>query len=80
VHIDGGASPDRDQGRRRHPSKALYRVCGAAVGVRPESNLVDATKLQRFAVALRVAACLYVSLLDWTPQTCPTFPPAARRR
>ena len=52
-------------------SKAVYRVCGtvlgAAVSVVLVPNLVNAPILLSLAVALWVAACLYVSLLDRTP-------------
>ncbi|QGY05141.1 FUSC family protein [Methylobacterium mesophilicum SR1.6/6] len=52
-------------------SKALYRVggtvLGAAMSVVLLPNLVNAPVLLSLAVALWVALCLYVSLLDRTP-------------
>lgn len=52
-------------------AKAAYRVCGtvlgAAVSVVLVPNLVNAPILLSLAVALWVALCLYVSLLDRTP-------------
>jgi len=52
-------------------SKAVYRVCGtvlgAAVSVVLVPNLVNEPILLSLAVALWVALCLYVSLLDRTP-------------
>ena len=52
-------------------AKAVYRVCGtvlgAAVSVVLVPNLVNAPILLSLAVALWVALCLYVSLLDRTP-------------
>ncbi|GJE52987.1 p-hydroxybenzoic acid efflux pump subunit AaeB [Methylobacterium tardum] len=52
-------------------SKAVYRLCGtglgAAVSVVLVPNLVNEPILLSLAVALWVALCLYVSLLDRTP-------------
>ncbi|MGU3545670.1 FUSC family protein [Methylobacterium sp. A52T] len=52
-------------------AKAAYRICGtvlgAAVSVVLVPNLVNAPILLSLAVALWVALCLYVSLLDRTP-------------
>ncbi|WCS27688.1 FUSC family protein [Methylobacterium sp. NMS14P] len=52
-------------------SKAVYRLCGtglgAAMSVVLVPNLVNAPILLSLAVALWVALCLYVSLLDRTP-------------
>ncbi|MEL6059908.1 MULTISPECIES: FUSC family protein [unclassified Methylobacterium] len=52
-------------------SKAIYRICGtalgAAVSVALVPNLIDAPVLLSLAVALWVALCLYISLLDRTP-------------
>jgi uncharacterized membrane protein YccC len=54
-------------------SKALYRVygtlLGAVVPVILVPNLVNAPELLTLAIALWVAACLYVSLLDRTPRS-----------
>ncbi|MER2264488.1 FUSC family protein [Methylobacterium oxalidis] len=54
-------------------SKALYRVLGtllgAAVSVVLVPNLADAPELLTLAIALWVALCLYVSLLDRTPRS-----------
>ncbi|SDO30627.1 Uncharacterized membrane protein YccC [Methylobacterium phyllostachyos] len=52
-------------------SKAVYRLCGtalgAAVSVALVPNLVDAPVLLSLAVALWVALCLFIALLDRTP-------------
>lgn len=54
-------------------SKAVYRVggtvLGAVVTVILVPNLVDAPELLVLAIALWVALCLYVSLLDRTPRS-----------
>ncbi|MDR7037495.1 putative membrane protein YccC [Methylobacterium sp. BE186] len=54
-------------------SKALYRVLGtilgASVAVILVPNLVNAPELLTLAIALWVAVCLYVSLLDRTPRS-----------
>jgi uncharacterized membrane protein YccC len=54
-------------------SKALYRVLGtltgAAASVAIIPNLVDAPELLCLVVALWVALCLYLSLLDRTPRS-----------
>jgi len=52
-------------------SKAVYRLCGtglgAAMSVLLVPNLINEPVLLSLAVALWVALCLYVSLLDRTP-------------
>lgn len=52
-------------------AKAVYRVCGTALGAAVSvvlvPNLVNEPILLSLAVALWVALCLYVSLLDRTP-------------
>ncbi|SFH10178.1 FUSC family protein [Methylobacterium gossipiicola] len=54
-------------------SKALYRVLGTLLGavvtVALVPNLVNAPELLTLAIALWVATCLYVSLLDRTPRS-----------
>jgi uncharacterized membrane protein YccC len=54
-------------------SKAIYRVCGTVLGaivaVILVPNLVNAPELLTLAIALWVAICLYVSLLDRTPRS-----------
>ncbi|MBE7244002.1 MAG: FUSC family protein [Actinomycetospora chiangmaiensis] len=54
-------------------SKALYRVLGtvlgAVVSVVLVPNLANAPELLTLAIALWVALCLYVSLLDRTPRS-----------
>ncbi|MFF8802011.1 MULTISPECIES: FUSC family protein [unclassified Methylobacterium] len=54
-------------------SKALYRVLGTALGavvtVVLVPNLANAPELLTVAIALWVAVCLYVSLLDRTPRS-----------
>ena len=54
-------------------SKAIYRVygtvLGAIVAVILVPNLVNAPELLTLAIALWVAICLYVSLLDRTPRS-----------
>lgn len=54
-------------------SKAVYRIGGTVLGavltVALVPNLVDAPELLVLAIALWVALCLYVSLLDRTPRS-----------
>ncbi|WP_395664465.1 FUSC family protein [Methylocella sp.] len=54
-------------------SKAFYRafgtLLGAAAGVAIVPNLVNAPELMSFAVALWIAGCLYLAVLDRTPRS-----------
>jgi uncharacterized membrane protein YccC len=54
-------------------SKAIYRLAGtfigAAAAVLLVPNLVDSPELLSLGIALWVAACLYISLLDRTPRS-----------
>ena len=54
-------------------SKALYRLIGTLVGAAATivlvPNLVDAPELLCLAMALWVAVCLYIALLDRTPRS-----------
>lgn len=53
-------------------SKGVYRICGTLIGVAVAiallPNLVDSPELLVLAIALWVALCLYLSLLDRTPR------------
>lgn len=52
-------------------SKAVYRLCGTALGAAVSvvlvPNLIDAPVLLSLAVGLWVALCLFIALLDRTP-------------
>src|SRR6516162_413217 len=54
-------------------SKAFFRVIGTLVGatvtVAMVPNLIDAPELLCLAIALWVALCLYLSLIDGTPRS-----------
>lgn len=54
-------------------SKAVYRICGTFLGtivsVALVPNLVNAPELLSLAIALWIACCLYISLLDRTPRS-----------
>jgi len=53
-------------------SKALFRVCGTLIGAAAcvvlVPNLVNSPELLSLALALWVALCLYISMLDKTPR------------
>ncbi len=62
------SAPLRGGGR----SKGLYRICGTVVGaaftVLTVPTLVDAPELLTLVIALWIAFCLYLSILDGTPR------------
>jgi uncharacterized membrane protein YccC len=54
-------------------SKGLYRICGtiggAAFTVIAVPNLVDAPELLALTIAVWIAGCLYLSIIDGTPRS-----------